>query len=100
MAAQGLGRRVVENNHNVRVDIQLVRLFVCTLLWIFLSINPAHATTYIAGDLAPRGTPNGSLNAGDLVVMQRLAFGLITPPNIPMNCWSAMLPRWVRRMEF
>ncbi len=31
------------------------------------------------GDLGPRGTPDGIVNAGDLVVMTRLVTGVITP---------------------
>jgi hypothetical protein len=37
--------------------------------------DPNHDDT---GDLAPRGNPDGVLNAGDLVVMSRLALGLET----------------------
>lgn len=33
----------------------------------------------IAGDLAPRGNPDGQLNAGDLVVLQRIVLGDIDP---------------------
>ncbi len=38
--------------------------------------DPNHDDT---GDLAPRGTPDGALNAGDLVVLMRLVLGLETP---------------------
>ena len=31
------------------------------------------------GDLAPRGAPNGTLNAGDYVVLSRLVTGTISP---------------------
>jgi hypothetical protein len=45
-------------------------IFLCAYLCLFaLSANAAHPL----GDLAPRGDPDGQLNAGDLVVMQRLA---------------------------
>ena len=33
----------------------------------------------MVGDLAPRGAPDGQLNVGDLVIMQRLVLGQITP---------------------
>jgi hypothetical protein len=38
--------------------------------------DPSHDDT---GDLAPRGTPDGALNTGDLVVLLRLVTGLETP---------------------
>ena len=38
--------------------------------------DPNHDDT---GDLAPRGNPDGSLNAGDLVVLMRLVMELETP---------------------
>jgi len=36
--------------------------------------------TNIIGDIAPRGSPNYQLDAGDLVVLTRLVTGDITPP--------------------
>lgn len=33
----------------------------------------------MSGDVAPRGAPDGELNAGDLVVLQRLVLGSISP---------------------
>lgn len=33
----------------------------------------------VAGDLAPRGNPDGQLNAADLLLLQRIAIGLDTP---------------------
>jgi hypothetical protein len=38
--------------------------------------DPTHDDS---GDLAPRGNPDGSLNAGDMVVLLRLVLGLETP---------------------
>jgi len=38
--------------------------------------NPTHDDT---GDVAPRDNPDGTLNTGDLVVLQRLVLGLETP---------------------
>jgi len=43
---------------------------------ILYGSDPNHNDT---GDLAPRGTPDGSLNTGDLVVLLRLVLGLETP---------------------
>lgn len=34
------------------------------------------------GDVAPRGSPNGLVNAGDLVVMSRLVTGLLAPTTL------------------
>jgi hypothetical protein len=42
-----------------------------------LGTNPL--ITNIIGDIAPRGTPNYQLDAGDLVVLTRLVTGVITP---------------------
>lgn len=46
-----------------------------TLLLSALNANAAHQL----GDLAPRGNTDGVLNAGDLVVLQKLVNGTLTP---------------------
>lgn len=56
-------------------SLKRVLLALCTCVCI---LN-ANAVTYQLGDLAPRGDPDGQLNAGDLVVMQRLVLGVIAP---------------------
>lgn len=42
-------------------------------------IDPTHSDT---GDIGPRGAPDGRLDSGDLVVMTRLASGLIQPSGL------------------
>jgi len=50
-----------------------------TLLLLSALVSPvAWAPNYLAGDVAPRGNPDGQLNAGDLVVLQRIAIGQVT----------------------
>jgi len=50
--------------------------FVWALLLLLALAPPAAwAPNYIAGDIAPRGNPDDQLNAGDLVVLQRIAIG-------------------------
>ena len=42
-------------------------------------IDPAPLTPNTAGDLAPYGDPDDFINAADLMIMQRMIFGAITP---------------------
>jgi len=53
------------------------RLTLLIILHLFISIT--NAAQYAAGDLAPRGKPDGQINVGDLVVLTRLVQGLETP---------------------
>ncbi|HED52094.1 MAG TPA: hypothetical protein ENI83_00930, partial [Gammaproteobacteria bacterium] len=58
---------------------QPLSYITCTLLLLLALVPPAAwAPNYLAGDIAPRGNPDGQLNAGDLVVLQRIAIGQIT----------------------
>jgi hypothetical protein len=41
--------------------------------------DPLHSDL---GDLAPHGTPDGNINAGDLVVLARIVFGQVTPSTL------------------
>ena len=51
----------------------------CLLLWVLTLAPPAAwAPNFLAGDIAPRGNPDGQINAGDLVVLQRIATGQIS----------------------
>lgn len=50
------------------------------LLTLFLSI--AHAEQYVAGDVAPKGAPDGQLNAADLVVLERFILGDLIPDSL------------------
>jgi len=54
----------------IRIGIFLILLCQTVLL---------NAAQYVAGDLAPRGATDGLLNAGDLVVLNRLVNDLETP---------------------
>jgi len=46
----------------------------------FIYINDIPITkTYVAGDLAPRGNPDGQLNVADVLVMERIVSGIIEP---------------------
>jgi len=54
----------------LRIGILLILLCQTVLL---------NAAQYVGGDLAPRGATDGLLNAGDLVVLNRLVNGLETP---------------------
>jgi len=53
----------------LRIGIFLILLFNTALL---------NAAQYVAGDLAPRGNPDGQLNAADLLVLTQLVNGVIT----------------------
>lgn len=51
------------------------------VLPLFVSLFPlnAAADTFVAGDIAPYGSPDGQLNAGDVVVVLRFATGDLIP---------------------
>lgn len=55
-----------------------IRLLLCGL-FLSLAALDLHSATYQLGDLAPRGAPDGALNAGDIVILQRLIFGELVP---------------------
>ena len=40
------------------------------------------ATTYMAGDIAPRGSPNNELNVADILVLQRIVKGMVAPTEL------------------
>jgi len=52
------------------------------LVTIFFYTSIATAAQYIAGDLAPRGVPDGVLDVSDVLVLERLVSGQITPTAI------------------
>ncbi|MDH5648496.1 MAG: right-handed parallel beta-helix repeat-containing protein [Gammaproteobacteria bacterium] len=54
-------------------------LALAFVLCLFFIPKPSYAVTYVAGDIAPYGAPDGVLNAGDLVVLMRFATGDLTP---------------------
>jgi hypothetical protein len=54
-------------------------LFLSFFLSFFYSIPVVHAQIAIAGDLAPRGNPDGRLTMADVIVLERMVLGEITP---------------------
>ena len=48
------------------------------LLSLYLATSVTNAVQFVAGDLAPRGNPDGQLNVADLVVLTRIITGLET----------------------
>lgn len=56
-----------------------IKYVVLIVLALIQPMPSAQAVTYQLGDLGPRNLPDGQLNAGDLVVLQRLIHGHITP---------------------
>ena len=51
---------------------------VFSLLSIFL-VSAIHAASIQSGDIAPLNNPDGVLNAGDVVVMERFVLGQLQP---------------------
>jgi len=51
---------------------------VLALLLVFLPF-PLSSTQFTAGDVAPYGSPDGQLNAGDLLILQRFLLGDLVP---------------------
>ena len=74
---------LINRNNNLDVGYRLISFRL--ILWVFLlcslfSIQIVQSAQYPAGDLAPRGAPDGALNVGDLVVLQRIIHNIITDP--------------------
>lgn len=59
--------------------IRLVVALVLSGIGIFGVTHLATASPITLGDLAPRGQPDGSLNAADLLILHRIVFGAIQP---------------------
>jgi len=57
-----------------------LRYGLLVLLPLYVAI--ANAAQYVAGDVAPKGAPDGQLNAGDLVVLERMILGDLIPSTI------------------
>jgi len=76
--AYGLAMQRIQPNRAFGVK-RLSATVAGALLWL-LALVPlsAWAPNFLAGDVAPRGNPDGQLNAGDLVVLQRIAMGQIS----------------------
>ena len=55
-----------------------------TLCITVLSINVI-SETFQLGDVAPRGAPDGQLNAADSLILQRIILGEIIPTNNEMR---------------
>jgi len=58
---------------SIKTILHIVYLCAC------LYTSNVNSTEYQLGDLAPRGVPDGQLSAGDLVVINRLVLGEISP---------------------
>jgi len=69
--------RVTCNRFRSGRHITSISAIIVISPWLFLA-RPGFAVP-LAGDVAPYGNPDGVLNAGDAVVMQRFAFGLLIP---------------------
>lgn len=69
--------RVTCNRFRSSRYITPISAIITILPWLFLA-RPGFAVP-VAGDVAPYGNRDGVLNAGDAVVMQRFAFGLLIP---------------------
>ena len=46
-----------------------IRSGLLIVFYLFVSIT--NAAQYVAGDLAPKGLPDGELNAADVLVLER-----------------------------
>ena len=55
--------------------------FGLILILLFISNQTSYAASYSAGDLAPRGAPEGQLNAADLLVLQNFVNNNLVPTN-------------------
>ena len=57
------------------------KFFHVIMLWLIVSIELTNAATliYADGDLAPRGQPDGVINAADYLVAMQIVLQRITP---------------------
>jgi hypothetical protein len=56
-------------------------LFILCLWLIGFTPPTSFALTGVAGDLAPYGAPDGKIDSADIILLQRLVLGVITPTN-------------------
>lgn len=56
-----------------------LRSLCLTLYTIFCLLPATHVLAATAGDLAPRGNPDGQIGAADVTVLQRFVLGTLTP---------------------
>lgn len=54
-------------------------LLLRAVIMACLAALPVASTAQVPGDVAPRSSTDGQLNAGDAVVLQRIVTGLLTP---------------------
>lgn len=54
-------------------------LLVCLSAIAFVLPPQAHAVSRPGGDLAPLNNPDGVLNAADILILQRIVIGVVTP---------------------
>ena len=54
-------------------------LFAVTAVLLLGTPSISFTTSHSTGDLSPRGNPDGVLNAGDILILQRILLGEITP---------------------
>ncbi len=62
------------------LDHRKSRLFLVFILTSFFSLSLL-AETFQLGDVAPRGAPDGQLNAADSLILQKMVLGDIEPTN-------------------
>lgn len=60
---------------------QAIRSYYITLILVFVLLLPVFspAAVYVAGDLAPIGAPDDELNIADILILQRIIVGDLTP---------------------
>jgi len=55
-----------------------MKLRIGLLILLYLFTSAVSAAQYVAGDLAPRGNPDGQLNVADVLILQRIIGGYDT----------------------
>ena len=79
---KGRGKGILTGTACVRRwSLPVVWLVLGSLLLVLSQAYtyPVNAATYTAGDLAPRGSPDGVLNSADLLILQQFVLGTQTP---------------------
>ncbi len=62
-----------------------MKLHIGLLILLNLFTSTISATQYVAGDLAPRGNPDGQLSAADVLVLQRIIGGYDTASSVELQ---------------
>jgi len=71
-------KKISNSFNSIKIYDLIFNKITLTLFFLLLSINAA-SETFQLGDVAPRGAPDGLLNAADALILQKMVLGDIIP---------------------